>query len=525
MGMYGAMPGMYQQPGPGMMMGQQPFVPPRAPAPQQAAVISAPPSRPEQQTAVYVGKIPAGLPDSWLKELLETCGAVTSWDRVTDPSTAQPKSFGFCKFGDADGVLRALRLLNGLEVDTNQLLLKVDQKTQAYLDSFEKERGAAPAEPSDESVREAINELVEKRPAKILPIGTKVIGGAPMPSAEEQEAKEREREEERRKQREREDEEEYRRRERDWHRRESDKEREYQREASREEQQERESARRVAEDEELLKGKQETFEQWWSKYQKNSFQRRRAREREEEQDNADRRREKEELEAAEKKRLEEEAARAEAEAKENEKKPVIVLGKKPQEMMAMVAVKRKSSELFEDDENKDKKKKLIPLEYTEAELKARDPNYKTAAERAEEAAAEKAKRVKAKVAELVKTIPSGKDELFGVAVDWEMVKKANLIPEKLHPWVTKKIAEFLGEEEASMIQFVIGMLDSCTAAAEMIPKLAVILEDDAESFVIKMWRMLVFEMKRWEIENAPEEEEQPEAEADGGFSLLGALMS
>ena len=59
----------------------------------------------------------------------------------------------------------------------------------------------------------------------------------------------------------------------------------------------------------------------------------------------------------------------------------------------------------------------------------------------------------------------------------------------------------------------------------MIPKLAVILEDDAESFVIKMWRMLVFEMKRWEIENAPEEEEQPEAEADGGFSLLGALMS
>lgn len=56
---------------------------------------------------------------------LQTCGAVSSWDRVTDPSTAQPKSFGFCKYGDADGVLRALRLLNGLEVDTNQLLVCV----------------------------------------------------------------------------------------------------------------------------------------------------------------------------------------------------------------------------------------------------------------------------------------------------------------------------------------------------------------------------------------------------------------
>lgn len=49
------------------------------------------------------------------------------------------------------------------------------------------------------------------------------------------------------------------------------------------------------------------------------------------------------------------------------------------------------------------------------------------------------------IAELVKSIPTEKDELFGVAIDWNMVDTARLIPEKLLGWVTKKIAEFLGK--------------------------------------------------------------------------------
>ena len=57
-------------------------------------------------------------------------------------------------------------------------------------------------------------------------------------------------------------------------------------------------------------------------------------------------------------------------------------------------LKRKASSLFKIDDDSDAKKQLIKLEYTEEELKARDPNYKTAAELAELAVQEKAKKVR-----------------------------------------------------------------------------------------------------------------------------------
>lgn len=67
-----------------------------------------------------------------------------------------------------------------------------------------------------------------------------------------------------------------------------------------------------------------------------------------------------------------------------------------------------------------------------------------------------------------------------------------------------------------------GMLEAHTPPGEMVPKLAAILEEEAETFVVKLWRMLVFEVQRYEVENAPEEEEEKEEE---GFSLLSALQS
>ena len=83
--------------------------------PRQHGVLnSVPPAA--KSTSVYVGKIASTLDDAALEALLRACGAVKSWNRVTDAETNKPKGFGFCEFEDADGVLRALRLLNGLKV-------------------------------------------------------------------------------------------------------------------------------------------------------------------------------------------------------------------------------------------------------------------------------------------------------------------------------------------------------------------------------------------------------------------------
>lgn len=53
---------------------------------------------------------------------LKLCGPVKSWKRPQDPAGTL-KGFGFCEFESAEGVLRALRLLNKLSVDGQELMV------------------------------------------------------------------------------------------------------------------------------------------------------------------------------------------------------------------------------------------------------------------------------------------------------------------------------------------------------------------------------------------------------------------
>lgn len=58
----------------------------------------------------------------------------------------------------------------------------------------------------------------------------------------------------------------------------------------------------------------------------------------------------------------------------------------------------------------------------------------------------------------------------------------------MKPWVTKKIVEYLGEEEATLIEFVLAKMSNHMAPQEILDQLAFVLEDEAEVFVIKLWR-------------------------------------
>jgi len=92
----------------------------------------------EKMTTAFVSGIATTVTDDFVGELLKICGKVKSWKRVKDQKG--PKGFGFCDFEDADGVLRALRLLNGIKLGDKTLLVKVDDNTRKYLDKFETER-------------------------------------------------------------------------------------------------------------------------------------------------------------------------------------------------------------------------------------------------------------------------------------------------------------------------------------------------------------------------------------------------
>ncbi|CAI0386380.1 unnamed protein product [Linum tenue] len=88
------------------------------------------------QTTVYVGKISPTVENDFMLSLLQSCGTVKSWKRAQDPSDGTPRGFGFCEFENAEGVLRALRLLSKFNIDGQELVLNVNQATREYLDRY-----------------------------------------------------------------------------------------------------------------------------------------------------------------------------------------------------------------------------------------------------------------------------------------------------------------------------------------------------------------------------------------------------
>jgi RNA recognition motif-containing protein len=71
---------------------------------------------------VYVSKIPPGLSDSFMMKLLETCGSVSEWKRMTDQN-GRARNWGLCEFHSVESMLKCLRLLNNLKLEEGYELL------------------------------------------------------------------------------------------------------------------------------------------------------------------------------------------------------------------------------------------------------------------------------------------------------------------------------------------------------------------------------------------------------------------
>jgi len=76
---------------------------------------------------VYVGNIPPNS-DAKLRAILEYCGVVSKWNPT--------KGFGFCTFLQVESSIKALRLLNGFELDGHKLVVKVGKKEEAMINRY-----------------------------------------------------------------------------------------------------------------------------------------------------------------------------------------------------------------------------------------------------------------------------------------------------------------------------------------------------------------------------------------------------
>ncbi|KAL5552903.1 hypothetical protein UlMin_040304 [Ulmus minor] len=99
--------------------------------------------------------------------------------------------------------------------------------------------------------------------------------------------------------------------------------------------------------------------------------------------------------------------------------------------------------------------------------------------------------------QLIDMIPKTKEELFSYEINWAVYDKHEL-HERMRPWISKKITEFLGEEETTLVDYIVSSTQEHVEANRMLQLLQSILDEEAEMFVLKMWRMLIFEIKRVE---------------------------
>jgi len=494
----------------------------------------------QKLTNVWVGKICTLVEDSVIKNLLLACGAISQWQRVE--ANGQLRNFGFCKYTNAEGALRALRLLNGHRLGDDELHLKVDQNTTEYLEEYEKKKkiflekeSGGPlipfldTEAGDIAAKNAI-EIVTSNVIKAL---NEEAGGTGVVVSKEVRAYREKQQKIEREKREREEEIERRRRKRD-----EDEKRELRRQQEREEREFRTKEKSWLEYEkdrdrskkdyyESLKEKQIKRKQMIllddedDKTNRKKIRLRdakRKRQREKEQDEIERAKEKHEADQLRReieKRESKEEKRREQEERENklkaqfhpepsmspsqisfieEKKPTVPFSvslnitpmNAPKKTTAPSMAPSTIFTAVEDDEtneyNLKKKRKLMPLEH---EVGNHEPKE----------VPQESKPIldaKAKAQLVIDKIPTERADLFKFEIDWPLVEKHNIIELKMKTWVKKKIIEYLGEEETTLIEYICKKLSEHTAPDILLELLLLVLEDEASDFVIRMWRMLIY---------------------------------
>lgn len=131
----------------------------------------------------------------------------------------------------------------------------------------------------------------------------------------------------------------------------------------------------------------------------------------------------------------------------------------------------------------------------------------------------------AKIEAVANLIPIEKDDLFNYSLDWTVIKKHGILDQVIKPWVSKKVEEYLGENEETLCSFILSKLVAECSPRELlgesklyifshnmhielifmtiylsfcsilssIGELEVVLDSDAEKFVIKLQQLLIFQ--------------------------------
>lgn len=148
-----------------------------------------------------------------------------------------------------------------------------------------------------------------------------------------------------------------------------------------------------------------------------------------------------------------------------------------------------------DDEEADeqpRKRKLVPLDYDDDKSPGVDGAGLAGMKGAN--SEEKRKHIKS----LIEKIPTAKPDLFSYPLDWSMVD-TTLMERRVRPWINKKIIEYIGEEEPTLVDFVCSKVMAHGTPQGILDDVAMVLDEEAEVFIVKMWRLLIYETEAKKI--------------------------
>eukprot|EP01016_Furgasonia_blochmanni_P044260 TRINITY_DN6135_c0_g1_i13.p2 TRINITY_DN6135_c0_g1~~TRINITY_DN6135_c0_g1_i13.p2 ORF type:complete len:309 (+),score=74.29 TRINITY_DN6135_c0_g1_i13:1182-2108(+) len=99
---------------------------------------------------------------------------------------------------------------------------------------------------------------------------------------------------------------------------------------------------------------------------------------------------------------------------------------------------------------------------------------------------------------IISKIPTKKSDLFAWPINWTYMATHNLLEKKVRPWLGTKCVEYIGAEEPAFINMILRKLANRESIYDILKKVEVVLESDAEDFMMKLWRMIIFELLKIE---------------------------
>lgn len=89
-----------------------------------------------------------------------------------------------------------------------------------------------------------------------------------------------------------------------------------------------------------------------------------------------------------------------------------------------------------------------------------------------------------------------RDNILKMDLDVKYLREEKTFEKKLRPWLEQKIDLYMGGPQSDLVEYVLRRVNSGISADALSSDLQRYLDDNAESLVERMWRMLIFELMR-----------------------------